>query len=365
MDSRRVDTAPTVIGQPRILEQIDVTVSRPVHAYLVSGPAGSGAEDVARHLAWRLLDGDERDRALIARGVHPDVVEFEPGGASYKVDDVRERIIPETMRVPVEGDRKVVIVREAERMCIIANAANAFLKTLEEPAPRTVIVLVSSAADELLPTIRSRCSRLDLDPVTDDIVVRALQLDGDDGTRVARLAGGQIGRARALAGDLAAVRLAFASAAGRLDGTGAVAAIVASELDAAVDAAVQQQADTMVEELRSFDTTMEDQGYAPRDAARFRRRIEERHRRAHRRARIDLLLEGVTAIESVILDVLGGGSPRNDDVVLPAWNAPSCAAALDACRAAREAFAVNEKGALHLEHLLLQLSAQVRPARPA
>jgi len=346
-----------LIGQDRALERIEAAAERPVHAYLVSGPRGSGAEQLARHLAWRLIDGDERARGLIARGVHADVVEFEPGGASYRVDDVRDAIIPETMRVPIEGDRKVVMVREAERMCVIANAANAFLKTLEEPAPRTIIVLVTSAVDDLLPTIRSRCSRIDLDPVTDDLVVAALGLDDATATRVAQLAGGQVGRARQLAGDLAALRAVFAAAPGRLVGNGAAAAKVASDLAGEVDAGVARLTEVHATELREFDVSMEQQGYAPRESQRMRRRLEDRHKRAHRRARIDLLLEGVTAIESVVLDVMAGGAPRNDDVTRPRWSAAGCANALRACRAAREALVINEKGGLHLEHLLLELSA--------
>ena len=99
---------------------------------------------------------------LVMRSVHPDVVEFEPSGASYRVkDDVRERILPEAARAPIEGDRKVIVLFEAERLRGNQNeSANAMLKTLEEPPDRTVVVLVTGAPDDLLPTITSRCQRL-------------------------------------------------------------------------------------------------------------------------------------------------------------------------------------------------------------
>ena len=99
---------------------------------------------------------------------------------------------------------------------------------------------------------------------------------------------------------------------------------------------------------------MERLGYADRDAQRLRRRIEERHKREVRRTRIDLLLEGVTAIESVYRDVLADPAPAlnaDRDGRLHV-SARAAAAALDACREAREAFLINEKGLMRLLALL-------------
>src|SRR6185369_13295241 len=109
---------------------------------------------------------------ILLRSVHPDVVEFEPAGASYRVkDDVRERILPEAARAPIEADRKVLILFEAERLRGNQNeSANAMLKTLEEPPDRTVVILVTSAPDDLLATIRSRCQRIDFESVADDAI---------------------------------------------------------------------------------------------------------------------------------------------------------------------------------------------------
>src|SRR4029079_10106446 len=98
---------------------------------------------------------DERGQRLVARGVHPDVVEFEPGAASYLIADVRERLLPAAARAPIEGERKVLILFEAERLRVGTkhDSANALLKTLEEPPPRTVVVLVAAGAADPLPTI--------------------------------------------------------------------------------------------------------------------------------------------------------------------------------------------------------------------
>jgi len=351
----------TIVGQERALEALTRAAERPGHAYLLVGPRGSGVEEAARRFAAMLIGADERGRRLVERGVHPDVVEFEPAGASYRVrEDVRERILPEAARVPIEGDRKVLILFEAERLRGNANeSANALLKTLEEPPDRTIVVLVTAVADDLLPTIRSRCQRVDFEPLADSAVRAQLELEGvdpADAATLAALAGGQMGRARAFAGPLAALRAVFASVPFRVDGYGATALAIAQELDAAVDDAASAVDRAHAEELVDFDAEMERLGYSDRDAQRLRRRIEERHKREVRRTRIDLLLEGVTAIETVYRDVLADPAPAlNDDQKRVHLSARSVAAALDACREAREAFPINEKGIMRLLALVMAL----------
>ncbi len=237
------------------------------------------------------------------------------------------------------------------------------MKTLEEPPERTVIVLVSSSADDLLPTIRSRCQRIDFDPVADDALAAALAAEGVDSAQAALaagLSGGQLARARAIAGPLANLRALFAAAPGRIDGTGATALAVAEQLDASVSGAADQVAARHAAEVAEFDAEMERYGYSDRDAQRMRRRLDERHKREARRARIDLLLEGVTAIESVYRDVLAAPAPGlNTDLQLPVVSARGAAEALDACAEAREAFTINEKGIVRLTALLLSLPPAV------
>jgi DNA polymerase-3 subunit delta' len=352
-----------LVGQDRTIETLRRAAERPAHAYLLVGPRGSGVEDAARGFAALLIGAgdDERGRALVVRGVHPDVVEFEPAGASYRVkDDVRERILPEAARAPIEGDRKVLILFEAERLRGNQNeSANAMLKTLEEPPARTIVVLVTSVADDLLPTIRSRCQRIDFEPLSDATLQAALEADGispDVAATAAALGGGQLARARALAGPMRIVRDAFSAAPGRVDGTGATALALAEELDGAVESAAGAVAQRHADELGAFDQEMERLGYSDRDAQRMRRRIEERHKREVRRTRIDVLIEGVTAMESVYRDVLAAPAPPlNADRRIPSVAPRRAAAALDACRDAREAFPINEKGIVRLTSLVLSL----------
>jgi DNA polymerase-3 subunit delta' len=171
-----------VVGQERAVETLRRASERPSHAYLLVGPRGSGVEDAAREFAALLIGvgDDERGLGLVRRGVHPDVIEFAPSGPQYSVrDDVRKRILPEAARAPIEGEHRVLILFEAERLRGNQNeSANAMLKTIEEPPPRTIVVLVTSVADDLLPTIRSRCQRVDFDPVADDVLRAVLERDG-------------------------------------------------------------------------------------------------------------------------------------------------------------------------------------------
>ena len=341
-------------GQDEAVALLARAASRPSHAYLFVG--SSGLDVVARTFAAAVLapDGAAVDRVL--RGRHPDVIEVEPEGVTYRItEDVRERIIAEALRAPVESERKVIIVAEAER--IRADAANALLKTLEEPPARTVIILCTAVAEELLPTVRSRCQRIDLAPLTEALIVDRLVADGlaDREARAAsRLAGGDLGRARRLAGRWAPLRAAFITAASRLDGTPAAAVRAAGDVQEALR---ESTANLEAEQGRSVEDLEEElarSGYPDRTAGAMRTRLRKRNERELRRAKRDALIEGITALESLYRDALASGGPlRNVDREIPYVEPRAAAAALSACAAARHARNPNE--ALLLERLFVRL----------
>src|SRR3954451_8705884 len=217
-----------VVGQDRAVAQLQRAAERPVHAYLLVGPRGSGIEEAARCFAAAVVapDGDDRSWDLVLRGVHPDVVEVDPPATQIRVEDA-QTIVDEVSRSPIEGERKVILLFDAERLRLNEAAANKLLKTLEEPPPRAMIVLVTSGADQLLPTIRSRCQRVDFAFLSADNVATALRADGvapDRAKLLARLAGGRLDRARALDGRLAPVRATFVAVPDAMDGTGGAVA---------------------------------------------------------------------------------------------------------------------------------------------
>jgi DNA polymerase-3 subunit delta' len=358
-----IDHWARVRGQERAVTQLRRAAERPVHAYLLVGPRGSGIEEAARCFAATLIttDDDERSWDLVLRGVHPDVVEVDPPATQIRVEDA-QMIVDEVSRSPIEGERKVVVLFDAERLRLNEAAANKLLKTLEEPPPRAVIVLVTSGADQLLPTIRSRCQRVDFAYLGADAVAASLQADGVPAERadlLARLAGGRIDRARALDGRIGPVRDAFVAVAYGADGTGGAVAVHAERVHAGLQAALADLEAQQAEEVAELGAELEAAGYPERTRRAQLRRVEERHKRAHRRARTDALLEGITALETVYRDVLADPSERlnvdQDVLVVPARAA---AAALDACRAARQAVAeFNPNESLLVERLLLHLPA--------
>lgn len=135
------------------------------HAYLLHGPAGIGKRQLAERLLARLLCqrpadgkacGECKGCLLLAAGTHPDLFRLEPEEAdkAIRVDQVRELVgfVTQTAQL---GGRKVVLLEPAEAMNLAA--ANALLKSLEEPSGNTVLLLISHQPSRLLPTIRSRC----------------------------------------------------------------------------------------------------------------------------------------------------------------------------------------------------------------
>jgi DNA polymerase-3 subunit delta' len=189
------------------------------HAWLLTGPEGIGKATFAYRAARRLLGApaDPRygllgsapdhpvSRQIIARS-HPDILVLEREGADGKprkvipVDDVR-KLAEFFSKSPASAPHRVAIVDAADDLNV--NAANALLKTLEEPPPRGVLLMVSHSPGRLLPTIRSRCRRLAFHPFSRDaaaaFVQRRLDVNDEEALRLAKMAGGAPGKALALA----------------------------------------------------------------------------------------------------------------------------------------------------------------------
>lgn len=193
------------------------------HAWLFTGPRGIGKRQVADRVAIELLG--EGAEALIQAGAHPDFRVLTPpetgkgsSTGSILVDQLRD-LSDFLHSHPAFGGHRVLIVDSIDDLN--RNAANAFLKELEEPRPGSLFLLISHAPRRLLPTIRSRCRTLRFGPLADSEVAQILAVhhpELEPATREAlvRLSAGVPGRALALArGDLAGLQNALEKA--RLD----------------------------------------------------------------------------------------------------------------------------------------------------
>ncbi|HET8566833.1 MAG TPA: hypothetical protein VFL77_10220 [Solirubrobacterales bacterium] len=177
----------------------------PSHAYLFRGPRGSGKRAAARAFAAEVLaaaaedPADARRRALLDPSPHPDLVWLAPTGAQHMVEEVRERVIRAAAYRPFEGAKRVFVVEAAEAMR--DESQNALLKTLEEPPGFVHLILLSSEGEGLLETVASRCQVVDFAPLPAEVLEEELAAAGappDEGTAAARLAAGDLERARLL-----------------------------------------------------------------------------------------------------------------------------------------------------------------------
>jgi DNA polymerase III subunit delta' len=195
----------------------------PAHAYLLHGPAGSGKRDVARDFAASLLargaPDPESARLRVQHGAHPDLTWVAPSGAHEMLRrDVDEAVVSAAARTPFEAAHRVFVLERADTMN--DEAANSLLKTLEEPPPYVVLLLLTDRLTQVLPTISSRCQPVRFDPLPVADLAQRLQSRGvapDAADACARLSLGDGERALMLAlGDGPALRAraeAFARAA--------------------------------------------------------------------------------------------------------------------------------------------------------
>jgi DNA polymerase-3 subunit delta' len=281
----------------------------------------------------------------VLAGVHPDVVMVERTGAAILVDEARE-IARLAARSPVEGDRKVLVMTDFH---LVDRAAPALLKTIEEPSPSAVFVILADHVPPELVTIASRCVVIDFGAVPDDEVARLLVADGvapDNAQRVASASNGNISRARLLASDagFAGRQELWAGVPDRLDGHGATVAVLAADLVASVDGVLEPLRERQAAEVAQLDEQAKAQG------GRVRKKdVEDRHRREQRRVRMDELRAGLAVLARTYRDQLAAGASAG------------AATSLDAIRKTREALLNNPNEALLIQALLVRLSEGQRP----
>lgn len=202
-----------IVGQESVVETLQRAVAdraAMTHAWLFTGPPGSGRSNAARAFAAALQCpqdgcGTCRECRTALDGTHADVDVVATEGLSIKVDDVRDLVQLAALR-PSVGRWRIIIIEDADRLTAYSDApANALLKALEEPTPRTIWMLCAPSIEDVIITIRSRSRQVRLR--TPSVVAVAGLLERRDGIEpamaryAARAAQSHIGLARRLARD--------------------------------------------------------------------------------------------------------------------------------------------------------------------
>lgn len=336
------------------------------HAYLFLGAPGAGKLEAADALAQCIVCphggcGSCDECIRVAHHTHPDVRHLSPAGVSgYLVDQVRE-LVEDVSLAPVRGSSKVYIMSGADRLR--GRSANALLKTIEEPPPNVMFILIARAADAMLPTIVSRCQQVPFRVVPPEVAQAAVEHAAGANKEEARIALSVTGSPDRATEFLSSpgrrnVRRTMVRILGELAHDDLWDVLVAArEVCDAVHAPLEEARRT------SSSLSSEEAEYL---SARALRQIEEANKRELSARERSGMMEALAAAESLLRDVLMSCEGCNEplvnedvrDVVLRIAQGTSTAGALralDACRAAADDLAHNVTPQLAVEVMLLAI----------
>ena len=315
-----------LVGQGPVIEQLDIAAraaadvlagaggSGMTHAWLFTGPPGSGRSVAARAFAAALLCPDRgcghcASCHQVLSGTHADIEVVRPAGLSYGVRETRELVL-RAASSPTGGRWRIMLFEDADRST--EQAANALLKAIEEPPARTVWLLCAPSPDDLVVTIRSRCRLVTLRTppaaAVADVLVRRDGIDPDVAADAARAAQGHIGRAKRLATDGAARRsradvLAVPS---RLTGVGpavSAAEVLVKAAEAEAKTASSARAEDETTALRQA-LGENAKGRMPRGTAGALKELEDRQKSRATRMKRDALDRALLDLASYYRDLL-------------------------------------------------------------
>ena len=351
------------------------------HAWLFVGPPGSGRSNAAKAFAAALQCADGgcgrcEDCRTTLSGAHPDVTLLRTEQLSIGVDEVRS-LVGRAGVSPVKRRHQIVVIEDADR--ITERGADALLKGLEEPSPRTVWLLCAPSPDDVIVTIRSRCRVVKLVTPSDDAVTQLLiTRDGASpalAAHAARAAQGHIGRARMLvrSEDARIRRRQVLALPGSL--TSMTACLDAAEnlVAAASEEAAQTTAVLDAKEMAALQEALGlgGRGAKPRSAQAAVRDLEDQQKARAKRLQRDALDRVLTELTAYYRDVLAvqtapGVELVNADLAdeiepLARHSTPEQTVhALDAILEARTALEGNVAPLLAVEAMLLSVSRASR-----
>jgi DNA polymerase-3 subunit delta' len=365
----------------RIVDGDEDASSAMTHAWLFTGPPGSGRSVAARGFAAALQCPNQGCGECPAchqavGGTHADVAVVVPEGLSLGVAEVR-RIVAHTARRPTAGRWQVTLIEDADRMPDYAS--NALLKAIEEPPPRGVLLLCAPSVEDLLPTIRSRCRLVPLrTPPADAVAAVLVRRDGVDPAMAAfaaQAAQGHIGRARRLAlhEDARGERRDVLSLPRSLNGVGSALQAAKDLVEAAQAEATRLTKDRDAAEREELSTALgggaTGKGYtgsAPKGGAGALKELEKRQKSRGTRTSRDALDRALIDLAAFYRDVLviqlGTGTPlihgdlgEQASVIARATTAESTLRRIEAVLGCRTALDGNVAPLLAVESMALAL----------
>ncbi|MFR9803893.1 DNA polymerase III subunit delta' [Pseudonocardia sp. RS010] len=374
-----------VVGQPAAVEELSTAASTPsamTHAWLFTGPPGSGRSTAARAFAAALECpaggcGECPACHTVLAGTHADVREVVPEGLSISVAEMRN-LVQLAARRPATGAWQILIITDADRLT--EGAANALLKAVEEPADRTVFLLCapSDHPEDVPVTIRSRCRVVPLRaPVPEAIAEVLVERDGiepEQARWAASVSGGHVGRARRLArdGEARQRRERILGVPLRLRHLGDAFAFADDLVRSAEAEAADVSGARDVAEREELAVAMGAGGTgkgvaaAARGAKAAERELERRQKSRNTRTQRDALDRALVDLAGFYRDVLVAGTAaavalgnpdRESDIRQAAreWSPESALRRLEAVLACREALELNVKPRIAVEAMMTAL----------
>ncbi|GAA2092607.1 DNA polymerase III subunit delta' [Microlunatus panaciterrae] len=346
------------------------------HAWLITGPPGSGRSNAARAFAAALQCRDGgcgtcNDCRTSLSGAHPDVTLVRTEMLSIGVDEVRDLVRRAAMS-PTMGRAQVLVVEDADR--VTERGADALLKSIEEPAARTVWILCAPTVEDVVATIRSRSRLLTLQTPTIPAVAQLLQTrDGVDpalAAYAARASQGHVGRARVLARDEAARnrRHEILQIPTQLRGLGACLTAAANLVEACAEEATRATTDIDARERKELEEALGfgTKGARPRQAQAALKELDDQQKARAKRYQRDAIDRALTELTAYYRDVLSiqtrsGAALVNPELeaqitVLARKSTPeSTLRRIDSLLACRVALETNVSPLLAVEAMLIGL----------
>nr|WP_304661778.1 DNA polymerase III subunit delta' [Arthrobacter sp. zg-Y238] len=317
-------------GQDPVVAQLrrGAADARPNHAWLFTGPPGSGRSNAARAFAAALVC-EQQDPELrgcgeckacrtVLAGSHADVASVTTEKVTISIDEARE-LVRKAQDKPSTGRWRVIIVEDADRMQ--ERSTNVLLKAIEEPPPRTIWLLCAPSPGDVLVTIRSRCRPvgLRLPPVEDvaELLIRRDNIDPDVALHAARAAQSHIGVAKRLATDEGArqrresivrLPLSLRNVSGAMKAAADLVALAEAEATSSFEQRDAAEKEALLASLGAPAT-----GTLPPSLRSQVKRLEEDQVRRAKRSKNDYFDRALTDLLSFYRDVLmiqlGGAGP--------------------------------------------------------